>query len=369
MMLRLVTGLDRRRYRSIVVSMTDVGEMGRQFEEAGIEFFSLSMRRGAPELRGLMRLAGLLGRLRPDVLQTWLYHADVLGLVAGRLAGVPAIAWNIRCSDAFFAERAENPDLLRRLLPVLSTYPEAIVVNSLAGRRFHESVGYRSRRWFHVPNGVDVERFKPDPVAREAVRAELGIPADALVVGMVARVDPTKDHAGFLRAFATMRQSFPAGQALVVGRGAVPGAPELRKLIDELGLGDSVHLLGERPDIERVLPAMDVFVLASLTEGFPNVVVEAMAAGLPCVVTSVGDCAEIVDGPGVVVAPREVDEMAAALRTLAADPGERVRRGDAGRRSVIARFDIARVLATYDEIYTELGERARGAADLRRRRS
>ena len=156
MLSRLVSRADRDRFRSIVVSITDAGTIGRVLEMAGVEVVSLGMRRGVPSPRGLLRLARMLREVRADILQTWLYHADFFGLMVKRLGNVPHLVWNLRCSDIALMPVAAG---VRRMLSRCSAVPDAVVVNSHAGQRFHQQIGYRPRRWEVIPNGFDPVEF------------------------------------------------------------------------------------------------------------------------------------------------------------------------------------------------------------------
>ena len=198
MLARLATGLDRERHRSIVVSMTGPAIVGQSLTSAGIELHTLDMRRGVADLRGVTRLARILRELQPDILQTWLYHADLLGTVAQLLGPPCALSWNVQCAESIDA------DIVRRLLVWCSARPDAVVVNSLAGKRFHEQLGYRPRRWEHIPNGCDTNLFRFDAEARLGLRRELGIPDHAVAIGLPARFHPMKDHDNFLAAAARL---------------------------------------------------------------------------------------------------------------------------------------------------------------------
>src|SRR5271155_3431460 len=149
MLARLVTRTERTRFPSVVVSMTDTGTIGPMIAAAGIPVEALGIRPGAIDPRGLTRFISLLRRYRPDIVQTWLYHADLLGLIAGQLGYAPRLAWNIRCSDMV------GPGVLRAILGRFSSRPATVIVNSQAGRRFHERIGYHPRRWEYIPNGYD----------------------------------------------------------------------------------------------------------------------------------------------------------------------------------------------------------------------
>ena len=270
---------------------------------------------------------------------TWLYHADLMGTLASRLAGVRRIIWNIRCSDIDFSRYAPMTRKIATLLAWLSWLPWAVATNSHAGRRVHEALGYRPRRWAFLPNGFDSEQWKPDPADRAAVRRELGLAEGDFVIGMVARVDPQKDHAGFLDAVQIAAGKHPRLRLVLVGK-------DTQELSVPQGLGRVVTALGERRDVPQLMRMFDVIVLPSAYgEGFPNVVGEALASGVPCVVTDTGDAGFVVGEAGIVVPPRAPAAVAAAIESLIARPPEQLRALAAlGRERIERDFSISSCL-------------------------
>jgi glycosyltransferase involved in cell wall biosynthesis len=349
MLARLVTRTDRSRFRSVVVSMTDSGAVGPVIAGAGIPVETLGIRRGMIDPRGVTRLIGLLRRYRPDIVQTWLYHADLLGLIAARLGYVPHLVWNIRCSDM------AGPNVVRAILSRSSARPETVIINSLAGRRFHEGIGYRPRRWEYIPNGYDTALLRPDETARLRLRAALGIDPGAIVIGMPARYHPMKDHAGFLAAARQMANS-PNIVFVLLGSGIEPGHRELMQAIKTQGLVPLVRLLGERADMNALYPALDIATLSSaFGEGFPNVLAEAMACGVPCVATDSGDAAEIVGESGIIVPPRDPLALAAGWHRLIALGAEGRRAlGGRARARIVANFDLDQIVSRFEALYADL---------------
>ena len=201
---------------------------------------------------------------------------------------------------------AASTTLVVKLLSRLSRLPDAVVVNSKAGRRWHEGLGYRPRRWEFVPNGFDTVEFRPDASARTGLRAELGLDSNAILVGLVARYDRMKGHEDFLRAAARLHEEHDKVHFVLAGRGVEAGNTALAAIASALGLDGAVHFLGERADVRRVTAALDIAVSASrFGEGFSKAIGEAMACGVPCVVTDVGDAAVLVGETGRVVPPRQ----------------------------------------------------------------
>ena len=349
MLARLVTGIDRERHRSVVVSMTGPGIVGPALANAGVELHTLHMRRGVADLRGAVRLTRLLRQVRPDILQTWLYHADLLGSLAQTLAPSCALFWNIRCTEML------DIDIIRKSLIWLSSRPAIVIVNSLAGRRFHEQLGYQPRRWEHIPNGCDANAFRFEAEARADLRREFGIPDHAVAIGLPARYHPMKDHANFLAAAAKLVAVRPEAVFLLIGPGVDPSNPALGKMIKVQGIAQHVKLLGARDDMARVYSALDIATLSSaFGEGSPNVLIEAMSCGVPCVATDCGDSGVILGPTGTVVPPRNADALAEAWNELISIGPEARRSMGAKTRDRIVRFyDLAAIVGRYDALYSE----------------
>lgn len=356
---RLVTGMDRSRFQNIVVSLTNKGPIARSIEDAGVRVDALGGNAGFGGLGLPFRLATVLQREQPAILQTWLYHADFLGLYAARVTGVKAVLWNVRCA---FQQRADTSALtwwvIHRLIG-LSGKPDAVVVNSLTGIRTHEAKGYHPKRWEMIPNGFEL----PATVDRNEVRAhlarELDLPADAPWIGLVARYHPMKGHDTFLRAAALLTARNPEARFLLVGTDIHETNNRLSRTVAELGLSSRVRLLGERRDVQRIVASLDVATSSSTSEGFSNTTAEAMACGVPCVVTDVGDSAHIVGDTGRAVPASDPVAFAAALGDLLDMPPEkRLSLGCEARERVRTHFSLERTIARYEQLYAEFAAKS-----------
>ena len=325
-----------------VVSLTRLGPVGQRLRDDGFEVVALGMRTplGAP--LAWWRLRALLRRLQPDLVQTWMVHADLIGGLAARAAGILAVVWGVRTTDFSINPRATRA--VRWLCARLSaTVPHTIVCAAEASRRAHVQAGYDARRMTVIPNGFDVDTWRPDAAAGAVVRAQLGLSSNKPVVGCVGRFHAAKDYANFVAAAGRVAQRHPDCRFLLVGRGVDPANAALCAWIDATGHAGAFVLAGERSDVVVCLSAMDVFVLASRSEGFPNVVGEAMATARPCVVTDVGDAAALVGDTGRVVPARDPQALAAAVCDLLELPADRRQSlGDAARTRVATEFSLAR---------------------------
>lgn len=356
MLSRLLSMMDPARFTNVVVSMTDEGTVGRRIRSDGISLYVLGIRSRFPNPISIWSLVRILREEKPAVLQTWLYHADLLGLIAGGLSGVPAIAWNIRCSQVEMQYYSKSLALILRLLGYLSSRPQAVVVNSETGRNVHKRLNYQPRKWEVIPNGFDLNVFRPDSRFRIQLSKELGVAADAFMIGLVARYDPMKDHRTFLEAARLLLVEHPNVAFVLVGRGVCVGNRELTSLSESLQISHKVHLLGERVDIENIIPGLDLACLSSaFGEGFPNVIGEAMACGVPCVVTDIGDSARIVGDTGRVVPAKHPEALAKAWDELIRlGPDHRRELGLAARRRIQEHYSLPAIVAQYEKLYEEL---------------
>jgi glycosyltransferase involved in cell wall biosynthesis len=347
------TGSRTTGFDPVVVSVQGAGPVARQLEEIGVPIEAVGLRTPASVPAALARLAGVARRHQPDLIQGWMYHGNAAALVIRALGrGRPPVLWNIRQSiDALGEEKRATAFLIRRGVP-LSRRTVGIIYNSHHSAQQHEALGYAADRRHIIANGFETDRFAPSPALRAQVRTELGIGDDAPLVGLLARYHPMKDHATFLAAAARLAAVRPDVRFVLAGHGVDFGNPELSRCIDELALRDHVFLLGERADTPALHAALDIATSSSRSEGFPNVLGEAMACGVPCVATDVGDSRWVVGDCGLMVPPREPAALAAAWRTLLERSAqERRRLGKAGRTRIREHFSIDRVAAAYAALY------------------
>src|SRR5690606_30628397 len=259
---RLATYPDQR-VRHSVVSLTDEGVYGARLRNAGVAVHALGMPRGRLTLDGFLALRRLLARERPDAVQTWMYHADLIGGLAARLAGVRALAWGIRNSGAHLQRSSRSARLVLKLCALLSgRLPAAIVCAARDSAVRHRQYGYRPDRLVVIANGYDLSRYQPDAAAGRRMRELWQVAEGTPLVGCVARWDPLKDHANLLGAVAALaRGGRDRGlQCVLVGRGMSPGNADLMALIDNLGLRGRILLAGPSDDVPAVMNALDLHV-------------------------------------------------------------------------------------------------------------
>ncbi|MBU6415900.1 MAG: glycosyltransferase [Xanthomonadaceae bacterium] len=314
----------------------------------------LDMNPGRATPGDVLRLRNLLRRNQPDVIHAWMYHANLVTSLAMTGLRTPVI-WGIHHSLSDLASEKRKTRVVIRANAWLSRSPTRIRYVSALAARQHSQFGFSARRALVIPNGYDTDKLKPDPAARARVRRELGIDPGALVIGMIARMHPTKDHVNFLQAAARFLPEHPGTVFVLVGEGASDGNPSLLASIERLGLRPYVRLCGKRADIPALNAVFDIATLSSRGEAFPNAVAEAMACGTPCVATDVGDAALIIGRTGVVVPPRNAAALSQGWTQLAdLSPSERQMLGSRARERIVECFARKAIAHRLVELYREL---------------
>ena len=353
MLHRLVTRL-RFTFDSGVISLIDAGVAARGLDEAGVRVETLKLRPGRLNAPAVARLVAAIRRFRPDVVQTWAYHADLVGGLAARYAGVPAVVWNVRNGYLDPHRIKRRTATVAKCCALISSWvPTRILTCSHAARATHIGIGYRAEKFDVIPNGFDTDRFRPSAEKRARFRAECGVAPDAVLVGLIARADPQKDHRTFVEAAACVAAADRRVYVVLAGQGVDSGNAELRSWIPD-GLADRFRLLGHRADIDVVLAGLDIGVSSSVSEAFPNAIGEAMACSLPCVATAVGDTPHLLDDAGLLVGPGDSAALARMVATLAHETTLRAELGARARQRIIARFRIDDIAARYAEVYRGL---------------
>jgi glycosyltransferase involved in cell wall biosynthesis len=339
----------------VVVSMVGGGYFGPRLRTAGVHVHTLDMPGGRLTIRGVLKLRRLIVNTRPDVVQTWMYHADLVGGLVARWAGVQSVVWGIRNSTLDPDQSSLSARVAARICAFLSNWiPAAIACCSGQAASVHQAIGYCAEKFTVIPNGYDLSRFMPDPEAGKRLRLEWGIQPDQALIGMVARWDRQKDHDNLLRALAQFKDHGAMFRCALVGTGMDRNNAILVSKIDQLGLTDRVILAGRRDDIPAVMNALDLHVLSSAYgEAFPNVVAEAMACGTPCVVTDVGDAALIVGPAGWVVPPQDAEALARGIQQSLAAVGAKGAAvlGQNCRARIEENFGLEKMVAAYVRLW------------------
>lgn len=354
---RLLGALDSTQVTNHVIALKQSGPIGDAIAARGIPVEVMGLDDFMPRTLMPFRLARRIARIKPDIIQTWLYHADLIGAIAARLANpfgasVP-VAWGVRQSVV-------NPALMKpatwrviRAAAVASRYlPQRIVVNASASIASHAALGYDSSKFILIPNGFDCDRFQPDSTARAHLRQKLGISANTILVGLAGRFDPHKDYPGFIAAAHAISLQ-QGGQSpdiafMACGEGVEPGNPAIAALLAQYETAPKMHFLGRQSEMPAFWSALDIAVSASVGEGFSNSIGEAMACAVPCIVTDVGDSARVVADCGCVIPPGQPQALARAIRELAVWPAEKRKSlGQNARRRIQDKYSLTQAADSF----------------------
>jgi glycosyltransferase involved in cell wall biosynthesis len=356
MLAKLLEVMDRERFRQTVVVLQDKGELGARIEQTGAQVIPLNMTGVFDFPRVVWQMRALLKKVKPHIVQTWLYHADFVGTLAAQAAGGSRLIWNVRCSNMNFQDYNRTTRMICSLLARMSAVPDLVICNSLTGQKAHGELGYHPRAWRILPNGFDTDRFRPDIERAAVFRKSLGVGTSTPLIGLPARLDPMKDQDNFLNAAVLLARDVPEARFILIGHGLDSDNAGIVERIAARGLDGRVHLLGERSDMEAVMAGLDIVTLCSAYgEGFPNVLGEALSCGTLCVATDVGDSARVVGPHGRIIPPRRPEDLAAAWRELLAlGPEIRKEMGTQARRHVVEHYSLPAIGRAYENLYATL---------------
>jgi glycosyltransferase involved in cell wall biosynthesis len=347
-LLTLARALDKRRFEITILTFYSDGIFEEELQGSGVRLITLNKGGRWDLIRFSARLIGELKKFQPDVIHSYLDIPNIVTVLAKPFCFRSATVWGIRSTNLDL----NNCDWLHRVgfsfERRLAHFARHIIVNSRAGHSYLLSRGFPAEKLVMIPNGFDSQHFQPNAEARLKVRTELAVAHDQILIGLVARLDPIKDHRTFLRAAKLLSERCPRMRFVCVGTGPELYRQKLFKLAEEFALGDKVIWTGLRRDVADVYNALDVNVLCSITEGCPNVVGEAMACGIPCVVTDTGDAARIVGDTGFVCEARNPQALAATiLKCIGADRGTL---GINARRRIENQWNISRLIERTEKI-------------------
>lgn len=357
MLLKLVSAPGSPGIVHEVLSLDSGGPLLPRYLESGVTVHCLGLHRKRARPRHLAELRARIREFDPTVIHGWMYHANLTALLGRWWSGSNAlVAWNIRQTIYDLKKEKRTTALVIRAGARLSRRPDAIVYNSATSAHQHEALGYDASTRTLLPNGFDCVKFAPDPATRDRVRQQLGLASDDVVVALVARYHPMKDHKTFVAAAATLARESPKIRFLIVGLGvSQPGAGILDAL-SSAGIRERAVVQEVQKDVSPMYKAADIACSSSAWgEGFSNAIGEAMACGLPCVVTDVGDSAILVGDTGRVVPPRDPEALAAALSSVLAS--DHVALGKAARRRIETNYSLGAVVTQYEEFYRNLRPR------------
>lgn len=333
----------------------DLGKYGPLLEKIGIRVHTLECRKAFNLLLAVPRLVRIIRSSNPHIVQSWMYHANLLGGIAAKMSGVKKTIWGIR-HTSLNQNKATTKAVSWMCAKLSRLIPSEIVCCSDSAARIHAEYCYDPAKLKVIYNGYNIQEFAPSAVLRKGTRNDLGVSENQWVIGMVGRWNPQKDHRNFLEALSLLPANLDV-TCLLIGPGVADDNDRLNKAIDEYGVSHRIRLLGPRSDIPAIMNALDVHVLSSAYgEAFPNVVAEAMACGTPCVVTDVGDAAMIVGNDEWVVPPKRPDLLAEAImKALAAVEHEgRDVVGDRCRDRIVENFSLQRMVGDYQALWERI---------------
>jgi len=336
-----------------VISLLPAGALEPAIAALGVRVRSLPVRTPASLLCELPRLGAWITRSRPDIVHTWMYHANLAGILANSASlGAPLIA---SIHHANLDPEVNKPSTLcvaraGAYSARLARVP--VVFVSQAGFESHLRLGYDAGASRVIPNGFDTSSFRPDPLASAALRRHAGIGRHATVIGVVSRFDPIKGLETLAAAIRIVLAQGIAAAFVFCGAGLDADNPELLRLLRRYDATFACRLLGPRADIAALMSGFDLFCSPSHGEAFPTAIGEAMSCGIPCVATGVGDTALITGDTGIIVPPRDPAALAAGLlRMIRLGPQGRRPLSLLARRRIEQRFTIGRSVAAYDDLY------------------
>ena len=333
-LLTLIKGLDKTKYNITLMSFYEGGHYSGEIEHfTHVKYVGLKKSGRWDVFNFIYRLVSQLRQINPDVLHGYLGLSNCLTIFMKPFLPKARMIWGVRASNMDLSQYDWLTRYSYKFECFLSQFAHTIIVNSKAGYQHSASNGFPKNKMVVIPNGINTENFKPDPEARTMVRDKLGIKNGETLIGLIGRLDPMKDHSTFLKAASLYAKSRENVRFVCIGNGPEPYKKKLVNLANKLGLSNHLLWLGPRNDMPKIYNALDIVSSSSsFGEGFPNVIGEAMACGVPCVVTDVGDSPWVVGETGVVVPPKNPEALAEGWDTCL--------NGDKNEKSIHARLRI-----------------------------
>mgnify|MGYP003816720257 CR=1 FL=1 len=349
MLIKLLSQMNLNKYSMKVISMKDKGIYGPEIEKMGIELVTLNMKKGIPSFKALRKC--IIESKEADIIQTWMYHADLLGMIVKKFSDAKRLIWGIHHNNLDLDKNKFLTLAIAKINAIFSKSVDFIVSCSNNAVGIHEKFGYATDNMIVIPNGFELESFKKIENARNLIKNELGIKSK-WIISHVGRWNILKDYNNLFNSLYELTKRNIDFEAILCGKEIEWSNKELVSLINKYNLSTRIHLLGIRRDIPLILSASDVFVSSSVGEGFANVIGEAMACEVPCVVTNVGDSSFIVGEVGISVPSKDPIALSKGIiKLLEMTEDERLLLGKKARMRVIENFDIKRVAEQYESLY------------------
>uniref|UniRef100_A5WBZ9 Glycosyl transferase, group 1 n=1 Tax=Psychrobacter sp. (strain PRwf-1) TaxID=349106 RepID=A5WBZ9_PSYWF len=352
----VLSSQSRKNFQHEVISLTDKGIIGAELEAANIPVHTIHMHGLSSTLTSYLKLRNLLKRINPDIVQTWMYHADFLGGIAAKSIGVDKIIWGIRNSNVSTG-MSKTTYYLSHICAKISGYiPSDIVAVSHTARDYHTAIGYDSNKMIVIPNGFDLEKFSIDTQKRFQMRLELDIKEDQLVIGNIGRFNPVKNQLNFIKACITLFDEGYTFIALLAGRNVDLRNPKIYNLLNGSKYTKNFIFLGEIEDTTKFYNAIDIFCLCSTTEGFPNVLGEAMSTERVCLSTKAGDAELILGNKSLLIHSTDCGGIASTLEQVVFKNPNNFDfnvLGMKARERIESNYSISKIVSDFESLYLE----------------
>ena len=342
----------------IVVSMTSDGVYGSLLRDSNIEVICLNIGSLVGAISNSLRLFKLIRLKKPDVVQTWMYHADFFGGTIARISGIKKIFWNVRHTHLDLKSTKLLTIIVAKLCARFSKIiPHKIICCSIKAIESHTRFGYDKEKFILISNGYDLVRFSPHHISSLPSLSLKKYNKSLPLIGMIARFTPEKDHKNLLTALHIVHKKGKQFSCMLIGEGMDSNNKTLMKLIKDYGLTSCIHLLGAQKEIPIYLNILDLHVLSSQNEAFPNVLAEAMACGIPCVVTNAGESKYILGDTGWLVEPNNSESLAEAIEEaldMMIDKLLWVDLKNQSRRRIVDNFSIKKMIEHYNIVWNDI---------------
>ncbi len=346
-----------REFNHTIISLSDTPDLEASFMKLNIPVFSLNFPDGKIKISGVLKLYRLIKKINPDIVQTWMIHADLIGGLTARIIGIKNIFWGVHHTVLFFGKVKWSTILILKINALLSHFiPKKIVYCAEKSRSVQESIGFKKSKGVVIQNGYNIKKFYRNTNLGNNFRDELKISEDTFVIGHVGSYDPLKDHNTLIEALNILNKQNFKFTAVLAGKNLDNDNYDLVTKIEEKELSGRIHLIGMRNDIPAIMNGIDLFVLSSISEAFPNVLNEAMACGTPCITTDVGDASLIVKNTGWIVPTKNpkliVDAVIDAEDELRSRTGSWLKRQDECHERINENFSLKKMTQKYKELWS-----------------
>lgn len=343
----------------IVISMMDNGKYGELLKNENLSVYTLNMSAGKLTFSGVVSLYKIIKKLKPDIVQTWMYHANLIGGIVAKIAGIKKIVWGIHHSNLDKTHNKKSTIFIVKILGKISNMvPTDIIFCAEKSYEVHKSIGYRCKNMKVVPNGYELDKFYPNIENIQNLKNELNLNNTKNIIGFVARFDELKDHNNLLHSLKVVKEGIVDFKCLLVGANIVSMNKDLMNMIEKYDLFENIILLGERNDIPDIMNLLDIHILSSYSEAFPNVLCEAMACGTPCITTDVGDATFIIGDTGYVVPIKDPNSMSKKIIEMIYEKENNIlawenRKLKCSER-IVQNFSIEKMILNYQMVWNNL---------------